>query len=261
MENKNEKIVWITGASTGIGAETALRLAQRGYRVAVTARSADKLEALSANLSAFKGKIFPYPGDVTDEAQMVRIVEKIEKDHGSIDIALLNAGSFFPDHADQFTARNCRKTFDLNVQGVANCLEPLLKKFIPRKAGHIAIVASVAGFRGLPRSLSYGPSKAALINMAEALYIECKPLGIKVQLVNPGFVRTPLTDKNDFTMPMLMEVEDAADALVRGLESSRFEISFPRVFVLIAKAIGLLPNKIYLWLLGKALKMEERRVR
>lgn len=261
MTGKNTKIVWITGASTGIGAATALRMAQQGYTVAATARSADKLEALADNLSAFKGKIFPYPGDVTEEAGIAELVDRIEKDLGPIDIALLNAGSFFPDAADQFAAASCRKTFALNVQGVANCLEPLLKKFIPRKSGHIAIVASVAGFRGLPRSLSYGPSKAALINMAEALYIECKPLGIKVQVVNPGFVRTPLTDQNDFPMPMMMEVSDAAEALARGLESNRFEITFPWMFVMIVKSIGLLPNKAYLWLLGKTLKVEERRVR
>ncbi|HRQ59982.1 MAG TPA: SDR family NAD(P)-dependent oxidoreductase [Alphaproteobacteria bacterium] len=245
--------IWITGASTGIGAAVALRLAQLGHRVAITARSEDKLAALSENLSAFKGQIFPYPGDVTDAKAMTKLVAQIEAEMGHLDMAILNAGAHFPDKSKQFSAELCRKTFDLNVQGVANCLEPILDRFRPRKAGHIAIVASVAGFRGLPSSLTYGPSKAALINMAEALAIECKPMDIKVQVVNPGFVKTPLTDKNDFPMPMLMDVNDAARAMADGLFSNRFEINFPRSLCYLKKAIDMLPNRAYLWVMRSVL--------
>lgn len=241
-------IVWITGASTGIGAETALQMAQKGWIVAATARSKDKLTALAKQAETLSGEIIPYPGDVTKEKSMTDIVEKIEVEQGIIDIALLNAGTNSPDTADNFTAASFKKTFDINVNGIAHCVEPLLKKFRLRRAGRIAIVASVAGYRGLPTSLSYGPSKAALINMAEALYMECKPLGIKVQLVSPGFVKTPLTDKNEFPMPMLMPVEKAATKLIKGLQSNRFEIIFPWLFVLILKTAGLLPGKLYLWL-------------
>lgn len=245
------RLVWITGASTGIGAETALQMARKGWRVAISARSVDKLEALAKETQSLKGEIHAYPGDVTDEAAMATIVENIENAHGTIDLALLNAGTYFPDTGEDFTAANFKKTFDINVNGIAHCLEPLLKRFRQRRAGHIAIVASVAGYRGLPKSLSYGPTKAALINLSEALYVECKPFGIKVQVVNPGFVKTPLTDENDFEMPMLMPVEDAATALIKGLESNRFEITFPWLFALIAKAMGLLPDKAYLWLVSK----------
>lgn len=244
------KLVWIVGGSTGIGAETALQMSKKGYRVAVSARSEGKLKALTE-----QGKnIYAYPCDVTKAKSVNEAFAAIEDEQGAIDIVLLNAGTFFADQegVEKFTAAMFKKTFDINVNGIANCLEPVLKTFTKRGQGHIGIVASVAGFRGLPKSLAYGPSKAALINLSEALYIECKPLGIKVQLINPGFIRTPLTDKNDFEMPMLMEVEDAATKLIEGLESDRFEITFPWVFVYLSKLIGLLPNKAYLWLIAKA---------
>ncbi|MEM7650767.1 MAG: SDR family NAD(P)-dependent oxidoreductase [Pseudomonadota bacterium] len=248
---KTQKNVWITGASSGIGAETALQMAAKGWHILVSARSEDKLIDLAKKSESMKGKITPAPCDVTDPEAITKTFETLEKDHGPIDMVLLNAGTYYPDTSEDFTAESFRKTFDINVNGVANCLEPVLKTFIKRKKGHIAIVASVAGFRGLPKSLSYGPTKAALINLAEALYMECKPHGVKVQVVNPGFVRTPLTDKNDFEMPMLMEVEDAAEVLIKGLESNQFEIVFPWLFVYLTKFVGLLPNKAYLWLVGK----------
>lgn len=246
-----QKIIWITGASSGIGAETALQMAKSGWRVAATARSLDKLEALAEQAASYDGAIIPYAGDVTDLKAMSAIADAIEVEQGIIDIALLNAGTYFPDTDESFTADSFKKTFDVNVNGMANCVEPLLKKFRVRRAGHIAIVASVAGYRGLPRSLSYGATKAALINFAEALYIESKDAGIKVQVINPGFVKTPLTDTNDFEMPMLMPVEDAAKALIKGIHSNKFEITFPWQFALILKTIGLLPNKLYLNLIGK----------
>lgn len=247
----NRKLAWVTGASTGIGAATALRLAQQGWNVAATARSADRLEELAAGLSAFKGKIFSYPGDVTDVAGISALVAKIEADLGEINLALLNAGSHLPDPDGSFSAERFRMTFDLNVQGVANCLEPLLERFRARRGGHIAIMGSVAGFRGLPHASAYCASKAALINLAECLAIDGAPLGIKVQVINPGFVKTPLTDKNDFPMPMLMDVNEAAAVLVNGLESNRFEINFPWPFVYAVKLLNMLPNRVYLWLGGR----------
>lgn len=254
----NAKLVWITGASSGIGAETARQMARKGWNVAVSARSEDKLKALVKEAESYPGEIHSYPGDVTNANIMHNIVNAIEKDHGEIDIALLNAGTYFGESGADFSAESFKKTFDINVNGIANCLEPLLKNFRKRgpgkEKGHVAIVASVAGYRGLPQSVAYGPTKAALINMTEALYMDCKPQGIKVQLVCPGFVRTPLTDKNKFPMPMLMEVEDAAAALIKGLESNQFEITFPWAFALILKTLGLLPNKAYLWLVSQGTK-------
>lgn len=248
---RSEKTIWITGASSGIGAETALQLAHRKVHILVTARSVDKLKALADKAKDLPGTITPAPCDVTDQQAISELYMALEKQHGPIDLVLLNAGTYFGDSGVDFSAEKFKKTFDINVNGVAHCLEPVLKAFLERGKGHVAIVASVAGFRGLPKSVSYGPTKAALINMAEALYAELKPKGIKVQVINPGFIKTPLTDKNDFKMPMLMPVEDAAKALIKGLDSNAFEIIFPWPFVVIAKIIGMLPNKPYLWLVGK----------
>lgn len=242
--------IWITGASTGIGKSVALKLAKKTHKIFITARSENNLYDISETAKSFDGKIIPMQGDVTDKKRMADIVEDIETNHGALDMVILNAGTYTPDELEKFTLEIFEKHHDLNVRGVMYALYPALQKFKARKKGHIAIVGSVAGFRGLPRSISYGSSKAALINMAEALYIECKPYNIKVQIVNPGFVKTPLTDKNDFDMPMLMDVDDASDAFIKGLESNRFEINFPWLFCHIKKTIDLLPNRIYLWLMG-----------
>lgn len=252
MENK-QKIAWVTGASSGIGAALALKLVKRGWIVATTARSADKMEVLVHHVEIFGGggKIVSYPGDVTDKAAMASIVQRIEAEQGPIDLAVLNAGAYIPDTVDDFSADALRQQYEINVFGVANCLEPLLPLFKGRNRGHLAIVASVAGYRGLPRSISYGSSKAALINMSEALAIELRGTGVKVQVVNPGFVKTPLTDKNDFYMPMIMDVDRAAEEFVCGLNGGFFEISFPWVFGLLTKIVGLLPDKAYIWTIGK----------
>ena len=247
---KGQKLVWITGASSGIGEALAREMVERGYKVAITARNA---KALAAIASAAEN-IHAYAGDITDLEAMNGVVANIEKDLGEIDIAVLNAGSYTRDTAPTFSIDNFEKHINLNLIGTMKSLAPVLERFLARKGGQIAIVSSVAGLRGLPGSLSYGASKAALINFTEALYMECKPYGVKVQLVNPGFVKTPLTDRNDFAMPMLMPVDKAAKAFANGLESNQFEITFPWLFVFLKKIIDLLPNKIYLWLIGKAVK-------
>ncbi len=247
-----QKIAWVTGASTGIGAATAKHLAQEGWTVIATARSTDKLEKLAEECGRLPGVIMPYAGDVTDLARMKDIISQVEKNIGVIHLAILNAGTYKADPLPVFSAASFSEQVNVNLIGVANCVEALRDTMIANRAGHIAIVASVAGYRGLPRSLSYGPTKAALINMAEALAIEGRAFNIKVQVINPGFIRTPLTDKNDFPMPFLMEVEDAAACIVRGLKSSRFEISFPMIFSVLLKVIGILPPRLYQKLVGSS---------
>jgi short-subunit dehydrogenase len=236
------KIAWITGASTGIGAATAKKLASEGWQVMATARSKDKLESMAAESA---GKIHACPCDVTDPQAVSETVKQIEEGHGSIDLAILNAGTYVPETAQSFTAENFDAHMKLNVSGVAYCLEAVLPGMLQRDAGHIAFVASVAGYRGLPRAMSYSPSKAAVIKLAESLAIECIGTGIKVQVVNPGFIKTPLTDKNDFYMPMLMDVDVAAGKLAKGLKARRFEIIFPWAFAMFLKVIGLLPDRLY----------------
>ncbi|MFO0295803.1 MAG: SDR family NAD(P)-dependent oxidoreductase [Rhodospirillales bacterium] len=235
-------VTWITGASSGIGEALARRLAQDGRKVAVSARGAAALDGLAA---AFPGAIAPVPLDVTDAAACAAAVARIEDGLGPIELAVLNAGTHRPMSAQDFSAATLRRLVEINLFGVAHCLEPLLARMVARRRGHIAIVASVAGYGGLPTAAAYGPTKAALINMAESLRIDCENLGIRLQLVDPGFVKTPLTDRNEFPMPFLMPVEAAVDAFVAGLATDRFEITFPRRFALLLRLLNMLPYRAY----------------
>ena len=245
-----KKIAWVTGASSGIGEAVAIELSRQGWVVIATARRADKLH----ELAAIHKNILPMAGDITDSNRMFEIIETARLNYGVPDLVILNAGTYIADPIEDFSAENFKTQIDLNLTGTANCLQAVLPHFTQRHAGHIAIVASVAGYRGLPRSLSYGPSKAALIHMAEALAIEGVRHNIKVQVVNPGFIKTPLTDKNEFPMPFLMDVDDAARVLVKELSSSRFEITFPKIFSYLLKFIGLLPARLYIKLLSMGAK-------
>jgi NAD(P)-dependent dehydrogenase (short-subunit alcohol dehydrogenase family) len=236
--------VWITGASSGIGRAVALRYARAGAVVAASARSAEALAALAASPEA-AGRIRPYPVDVADRAAMRATVVRIEAELGAIDLVVLNAGTHEPVDARNFDAAVFDRLFAVNLAGTVNGLDAILPRLVERRAGHVAIVASVAGYGGLPTAAAYGATKAALINLAEALKFDLDPVGVHVSLVNPGFVRTPLTDRNPFRMPALMEVDDAADALVRGLARGGFEVSFPRRFTWAMKLINLLPYRLY----------------
>lgn len=238
-------VVWITGASTGLGRATALEFARRGWRVAVTARRAELLDELAQEASGLLGDISAYPGDVTDPARVAEIVSGIESNLGAISSVVLSAGSFWPMTAQDFRAEVLRKTFELNVMGAAHPLEQLLPRMIRRGAGKIYVVSSVSGYRGLPTASSYGMTKAGLINMCEALHNEVKPLGVTVGVVNPGFIETPLTDRNEFAMPFLMPVDKAASALVDGVLNGGFEICFPRRFVWLMKLARILPYGLY----------------
>ena len=252
MSTSANGLVWITGASTGIGRAVALELARRGRSVAASARSADKLASLAAEAEG--GRIRPFPCDVTDPDACARTVASIEADQGPIETAILNAGTYTPDSADTFDLSVFRGMVDLNVLGTANCLAPLLPRWQERRRGHLAVVSSVAGYRGLPRSIGYGATKAALINMAEALKFDFDRLGLKVQVVNPGFVRTPLTDKNTFKMPFLMEVDAAARRIADGLDGSRFEVAFPSRFVFWLQRLRCLPYGVYFPLVRKGIR-------
>ena len=241
--------VWITGASMGIGEALALRLARDGAEIVASARSADKLAALAGSGS---GRIVAWPLDITDHAAVQDAVARIEAERGPIDVAVLNAGTHRPVAAADFTAEGLRDLMEINVMGTAACLEALMPRMSARGRGRIAVVASVAGYRGLPTSAYYGATKAALINLTESLKFDLDRAGVTIQLVDPGFVKTPLTDQNDFPMPFLISAELAADRIARGLRSSRFEIAFPRAFVAILKLLRLLPYRLYFPLVGRS---------
>jgi NAD(P)-dependent dehydrogenase (short-subunit alcohol dehydrogenase family) len=245
--------VWLTGASSGIGEAVALKLARRGWTVLATARRPDALEALAARAGGGSGgRIVPAPGDVTDPDAMAALVDRAYADHGPIALALLNAGTFSADGIEPFDLEGFRKTVDINVKGTANCVAPLLPRWIDRHRGHLAVVSSVAGYTGLPTAIAYGATKAALINFCESIKFDFDRKGLKIQVINPGFVRTPLTEKNPFPMPFLLEVDDAADRILRGLQRRSFEITFPRRFTCALKLLRVLPYGLYFPLVHRA---------
>jgi len=235
------KVVWITGASTGIGREIALRLATKGMRVAVSARSADKLSALAAA----SPNITAYPLDVVDLAASRATADRISLELGPIDLAILNAGVWLPMEAKAFDPELVTRALAVNYTGVTNALGSLIPAMVARKAGHIAIVASVAGYRGLPVAATYAPTKAALINLAETLYPELAEDNVMVTVINPGFVDTPMTKSNTFPMPFLISTEAAVDTIIKGLAKGKFEIVFPWRMMLLSKFVRLLPYRVF----------------
>lgn len=232
---------WITGASSGIGRAVALRLADEGWRVWVTARSVEALEELAAERPE---RIVPLPCDVTDREAMAEAVARITHD-GVLALALLNAGFYTPMRAQEFDAAEAGRLFDVNLTGVANALDPVLKHMIAQRGGHVALTGSVAGYRGLPRAAAYGATKAALIAMAESLAFDLMDLRVRISVINPGFVETEATRVNNFRMPFVVTPEVAAKRIVEGLKRPGFEIVFPRRFALLLRAVGLLPNQLY----------------
>lgn len=234
--------VWITGASSGIGAALALELVRRGYRIAASARGAGDLDALAGR--ATPGAIACFPLDVTDHGAVLEAAAAIEGQCGSILGAVFCAGTFRPIAADGFDAKAALEQVAVNLGGVIHPLEPLLAAMLARGSGHIAIVASLTSHFGLPRAGVYGATKAALVNLGEALHVECRGRGVTVQVVNPGFVETPLTARNDFPMPFLVPVEKAAAIVADGLGTDRFEIAFPWQTAWATRLLALLPRRL-----------------
>ncbi len=237
--------VWVTGASTGIGRSIALQLAEAGVRVAASARTAGKLAALGPGIHGF-------PLDVSDSVAVASGVAQIEMELGPIDLAILGAGTYSPVDATALDPAVFSHAMTTNYLGTVNCLAALLPRMMARGSGHVSWIASVAGYVGLPKAAAYGPTKAALINLGESLAPELRRAGIKVSVINPGFVDTPLTKQNDFPMPFLMTADDAARRTISGLSAGRFEIAYPRRFAAILKLARLLPYPLFFKLIDKA---------
>ena len=247
-------VAWVTGAGKGIGRAVALELAQRGWSVAASARTESDLAALAQEAAISGNHIVPIPLDVTQRATVTQSVDRIETELGGVDLAILNAGTYLRFGAADFDAGAFGRQIDINVMGTVNCLEPILQRMRRRRSGHIAVVSSLTAYRGLPYASAYGASKAALTNMCEALKPELDALGIGLSVVHPGFVKTPLTDENDFAMPFLMEAEDAARRIVEGVERGTFDIAFPKRFAFLLKIGRILPYKIYFALTRKMVR-------
>jgi NADP-dependent 3-hydroxy acid dehydrogenase YdfG len=234
---------WIVGASTGIGAALADALVAKGARVALSARRAGPLKEMAARCG--KGRALALPLDIIDAPALEEATAAIVKAWGGLDLVVFMAGEYRPMRAWDLQLDVARTMVEVNLMGYFNGLAAVVPQMLAQGSGTIALVSSVAGYRGLPKSLVYGPTKAAVINLAEALYLDLQPKGIGVCVVNPGFVRTPMTDQNDFKMPALIEPDEAAREIVRGLEEGEFEIHFPKRFTRFLKALRLLPYGSY----------------
>ena len=234
------KRVWLVGASTGIGRALAERLHALGATVIVSAR---KLEALKAFVLAHPGSI-ALPLDVTDRAAVRRAAGSALAD-GPLDLVCYCAGHYQPMRATAIDLNELLRHHEVNTLGALHVLDAITPAMVARGQGHISLVSSVAGFRGLPQSLAYGPTKAALINLAETLYLDLQPRGLGVSVINPGFVETPLTAQNEFHMPALISPQQAAQAIVKGWARGEFDIHFPKRFTLVMKLLRLLPYRLY----------------
>ncbi len=235
------QVVWLVGASTGIGRATAELLHGRGATVIVSARNAQAIEAFAQQ---HPGSL-ALPLDATDREALGAAAKQITERFGRLDLVMYCAGYYKAMRATRFDLGEMLRHQEVNYVGALNMLDAVLPTLLAQKAGHLSLVASVAGYRGLPNSLAYGPTKAALINLAQTLYLDLQPQGLGVSVVNPGFVETPLTSQNEFTMPALLTPAEAAQEIVAGWEAGRFEIHFPKRFTLWLKLLSHLGDALY----------------
>lgn len=251
MAARNFDKAWVIGGSTGIGRDLVLELARHGVNVVASARGPEALEQLVADGRDLPGSIDTIALDVT-ERDAVAAAHKAAADRlGRIDLCVACAGTHAPFGAQSFDSGKFRHLVEVNLMGAVHVLEVVMPDMIARRGGHIAVVSSVAGYRGLPSAAGYGATKAALINMCEALKFDLDRAGVKLQLIDPGFVETPLTDKNDFKMPFLMKSDVAAKRFYQGLLSNRFEVTFPKRFTWQLKFLRCLPYAAYFWMVKR----------
>ena len=246
MADWSGKTVWMIGASTGIGRATAAALHASGARVVVSARKREELDAFAAE----------HPGsvalalDATDGAAIQAAAQSLLA-QGPLDCVMYCAGHYQAMRASAIDLPDMLRHVDVNYLGALRVMDAVLPALIARGAGHFSLVGSVAGYCGLPNSLAYGPTKAALINLAETLYLDLHTQGVGVSIINPGFVQTPLTAGNTFDMPALLTPEQAAQAILKGWAQGQFEIHFPKRFTLWLKLLRVLPNRWFFGLVRK----------
>ena len=249
------KNIWITGASSGIGKALALKFAKEGWQVAASARR----ENLLSEISDLNKNISSFPLDVTNKENCKSVFEEIKNKFENIDICFFSTGTWDPKKEKDIDVDQMKKVMEVNFFGTLNCIKVVENYFREKNSGHISIVSSIAGYRGLPNSTGYGASKAALNNLAESLYFDFARYNVRVSLVSPGFIKTPMTDKNEFKMPFLKTAEFAADKIYKGLiNGSSFEIDFPKELTLILKFLKILPDWLYFKIIRKLTKYQKR---
>ena len=250
-----KKTIWITGGSTGIGKALAIRFANEGWNVAISARRENLLKELADRFE----NISPFPLDVTDKENCKNIFNQVKEKFGDIDICFFSTGTWHPKKEKDIDVEQIEKVFKINFFGTVNSIKAVEEYYKNRNEGTLAIVSSIAGYRGLPNSTGYGPSKSALNNLAESLYFDFGRHNVRVCLVCPGFIKTPMTDKNDFKMPFLKTPEFAADKIYDGLVNKKsFEIHFPKELTLTLKFFSILPYKLYFYLVKKLTKFQKK---
>ena len=250
-----KKTIWITGGSTGIGKALAIRFANEGWNVAISARRENLLKELSDRYE----NISPFPLDVTDKENCKNIFNQVKEKFGEIDICFFSTGTWDPKKEKDIDVEQIENVFKINFFGTVNSIKTVEEYYKNRKEGTISIVSSIAGYKGLPNSTGYGPSKSALNNLAESLYFDFGRHNVRVCLVSPGFIKTPMTDKNDFKMPFLKTPEFAADKIYDGLVNKKsFEIHFPKELTLTLKFFSILPYKLYFYLIKKLTKFQKK---
>ena len=225
---------WLVGASEGLGRSLAFKLSSAGIELALSARNGERLQELA---DALPNSASVHPLDVSDGAAVQATAEEI----GTVDGVIYGAGVYWPMAAKDWDAEAVEAMCDINFTGAARVMGATVPDMIKRDAGHVVLIGSLSGFRGLPGAIGYGASKAGMMHLAENLYAELRTTGVKVQLVNPGFIKTRLTDKNDFAMPFVMDADTAADHVIAAMKSNRFQSNFPRVFSWLFRGGNLLP--------------------
>ena len=249
MEDK--KVIWITGASSGIGKALAVKFANEGWIVAASARR----ENLLQELNKINENIYSFPLDVTNIDQCKTIFKSIVDKFKDIEISIFSTGIHDPESEKEFSLEKIRKIMEVNYFGTMNSINSVYSYYNNKKSGQISIVSSVAGYRGLPAAGAYCASKSALTSFTESLHFEMKRKNVRVSLVSPGFIKTPMTDQNDFPMPMIKSPEFAAEQIYTGLVKKKgFEIHFPKAFTFIMKLLSVIPSSIYFKIVEKGMK-------
>ena len=249
MEDK--KVIWITGASSGIGRALSIKFAKEGWIVAASARR----ESLLQELNKINENIYSFPLDVTNINRCKIVFENIIEKFRNIEISIFGTGIHDPESEKEFSLEKIRKIMEVNYFGTMNSINSVYGYYNNKKSGQISIISSVAGYRGLPAAGAYCASKSALTSFAESLHFEMKRKNVRVSLVSPGFIKTPMTDQNDFPMPMIKSPEFAAEQIYIGLVKKKgFEIHFPKAFTFIMKLLSIIPSSIYFKIVEKGMK-------
>lgn len=256
---ENVKVIWLTGGTSGIGKALTTRFLKEGKQVALTGRSRDKLDDFIASLDYAEDRVLAVPADVSNESDVEAGYALIKEKWGVPDMVIANAGTHINMPASEISLEKCRKLIDINLVGAVSTLLVALPDMLQRRSGHLVGVGSLSSYRGLPLAAAYGATKSAMNNFLQSLRFDVETYGLSVTAINPGFVKTPLTDLNDYPMPLIIEAEEAAEYIWDGLDKKKMEIHFPPAFSWSCKLLRILPYPVYHWLVRRITGSRNRR--